>query len=144
MAPPPEMAALAAFVGTWRTEGEIVDGRGAPVARLLATDRYEWLGGGRFLVHHVDGRMGDEPVQALEVIGWDAERRRYQTQAFDAAGATRWEAMLAQGRWTIQGETERFTGTFTADGRALDGTWEQRGEDGAWRRWMTLRLTRAD
>jgi hypothetical protein len=36
---------------------------------ITGTDIYEWLPGGFFLVHHVDVMIGEQPVQALELIG---------------------------------------------------------------------------
>jgi hypothetical protein len=57
-----------------------------PVARFVAAvapretkealDTYEWLPGGFFLLHRVDGLMGDEPVQAVEIIGYEASSER--------------------------------------------------------------------
>ena len=48
-------------------------------------DHYERLGK-HFVIHRVDVRMGDEQVEALEVIGpWDAEARAFPTRAYDNA-----------------------------------------------------------
>ena len=59
------------------------------------TDVYEWLPGGFFLVHHVDVVVGDQPVQAIEIIG----------RAYDNLGNV--TAMRARvdddGVWTFTG-----------------------------------------
>ena len=48
-------------------------------------DHYERLGE-HFVIHRVDVRMGDEQVEALEVIGpWDAEAGAFPTRAYDNA-----------------------------------------------------------
>jgi hypothetical protein len=133
---------LEIFVGTWRTEGEILDASGA-TRRLRATDTYEWLPGGFFLVHRVDGRMGDEEVRVLEIIGYDAASDAYFTHSYDNhGGVAEYEATLHDRAWSILGRSERFTGTFDEGGTALTGTWERRAEGGEWTRWMTIRLTK--
>lgn len=134
---------LDVFVGTWRTVGEIVgDAPGEPL-ELRGTDVYEWLGGGHFLVHHVDGDMGGQPVQALEVIGWDPDRGEYFSHAYDNGGTVAlYRAALDGLRWQIFGEQERFDGQFSEDRRILRGSWE-RLVNGHWTPWMTLSLTRA-
>ena len=109
---------------------------------LRATDTYEWLPGGYFLLHRVDGTMGGHPVQALEVIGYDPERGDYFSQSYDNTGSTAsYRARLEGERWQIIGERERFDGRFTEGGRVLRGRWE-RLADGRWVDWMTLSLTR--
>jgi hypothetical protein len=42
---------------------------GDPPVPITGTDGYQWLAGGFFLVHHVDVVIGDQQVQALELIG---------------------------------------------------------------------------
>ena len=143
--PGPLHRRLQRFVGRWRTEGEILGGPPGASARLQATDSYEWLPGGYFLLHRVEGRLGDEPVQTLEVIGYDAERHTYFSHAFDDRGNARtYTAGLSDdGTWSIVGSSERFTGSFSADGTALVGTWERLADGGEWARWMTIRLTKS-
>ena len=141
--PRAEHRRLQIFVGTWRTEGEIVTDPAAPTARLQATDTYEWLAGEYFLLHRVDGRMGDDVVQALEVIGYDADRGAYFTHAFDNQGnAVAYEASLRGPAWSIAGPSERFTGIFSEDGTRLTGTWERFVEGAGWTHWMTMSLTK--
>jgi hypothetical protein len=54
------------ITGRWRTLGHVV---AEPAFPVRGTDTYELVGGGHFLVHHVDVTVGDEPLQAIEVIG---------------------------------------------------------------------------
>lgn len=49
-------------------------------------DTYEWLPGGFFLIHRVDGRMGEAEVTAIEIIGFDASIQAYLTRSFDNQG----------------------------------------------------------
>src|SRR5262245_25720398 len=60
---------LAALIGRWRTQGRTLD---TPAASIEAVDTYEWLPGGRALLHVVDAQVGDEQVKGAEIIGWDS------------------------------------------------------------------------
>lgn len=62
----PELGRLEPFVGAWATEGEMVADRPATRARFKATDTYEWLPGGHFLLHRISrpdgrGKLGGAP-----------------------------------------------------------------------------------
>ncbi len=142
-APGPEHRALDVFVGTWNTQGLIEAGPSGPASRLVAVDTYEWLPGGFFLLHHVDGSLGDQPVQTLEIIGYDASSRSYVTRSYDNQGnSNTYRANLRAAWWTILGESERFTGVFSDDGTTLTGMWEQSADGATWTSWMTIKLTR--
>ena len=70
--PDPALRRLDRFVGTWEVRGRTLDVEDDNVSGRLA---FEWLPGGFFLIHRVDGRMGDDAVQAIEIIGYDASRQ---------------------------------------------------------------------
>jgi hypothetical protein len=57
---------LHAIAGRWATDGHVV---GDPSMPVKGFDTYDVLAGGYFLVHHVDVTVGDQLVQAIEVIG---------------------------------------------------------------------------
>lgn len=143
--PDPALTRLNIFVGKWVTEGLIMESPAGPAAKLKATDTYEWLPGGYFLIHHVDGMMGDKEVKTIEIIGYDATSQMYFTHAYDNYGSVAsYHANLLGRDWTITGKTERFTGTFSVDGNALFGTWELLGNDERWAHWMDIRLTKVE
>lgn len=134
---------LEALIGRWSTEGETVDGPSEPPARIAGTDTYEWLGGGFFVVHRVDVRFGDEQVEAIEVIGYDAASGTYPTHAFDSrGGATTYQMRERDGTWTITGETERSTLAPAGDGATMHASWERSDDGRTWRPWMEIRLAR--
>ncbi|MET0396040.1 MAG: DUF1579 family protein [Longimicrobiaceae bacterium] len=141
--PGPEHRRLEAFVGRWETRGEVLAGPHGPAVPIAGVDSYEWLPGGFFLLHRVDVRMGGEPVEALEVIGHDADAGGYFMHSYDSQGsAGTMRASEQDGVWTFQGEAERFTGGFGDGGRVLSGRWERR-EGPEWIPWMDVTLTRA-
>jgi hypothetical protein len=140
--PGPEHQALAPFIGRWRTSGQVLASGSAPSLEIAGIDEYEWLPGGFFLLHRVDVRMGGDRVQALEIIGWDAEGGAYFMRSFDSQGGTaEMQATLHDGTWTFQGDAERFTGGFGDGGGTLSGRWERREGDG-WMPWMDVRLSK--
>ena len=136
---------LEALVGRWRTEGWTIDPAGGEGDRIEATDTYERLPGGA-LLHLVDARVGDQKVEGAEIIGFDPQRGNYSTRYFGTDGPAAYEARLREedGKtvWDMQSDADRFTGTFSADGNTITGHWEAVDEDGNWRPWMNITLTR--
>ena len=69
--PGPEHRRLDAFIGRWMTDGQTVAGPDAPSVKILASDVYEWMPGGFFVLHTAYGRIGDIGVGGVEIIGFD-------------------------------------------------------------------------
>lgn len=142
----PMLAPLAAFVGSWNTRGEVKllgpSGRSAP---FQASDSYEWLHGGHFLLHRYVAQMPDGTVEGIEIIGYDTSRKIYTMQSYDNQGKTNTlQASVDGEQWTFTGGNLRFRGSFGADGQVFGGTWEMRERINApWRPWMTIELQRA-
>jgi len=142
--PDPAMARLNIFVGKWITEGAIYESPTGPTLQLNAVDTYEWMPGGHFLIHHVDGYMGKDEVKAIEIIGYDASAQNYATHSYDNHGSiSAYQANLLDRTWTITGESERFTGMFSEDGRSLTGRWELSNDGKIWVHWMDIKLTKS-
>jgi hypothetical protein len=138
---------LEALVGRWKTEGWTIDPAGGQGDRIDAVDTYERLPGGA-LLHLVDARVGDQKVDGAEIIGFDPELGKYSTQYFGTDGPAAYQASLRtdSGKtvWEMHSEADRFTGTFSADGNSITGYWEAVDDDGSWRPWMNITLTRHD
>jgi hypothetical protein len=116
----------------------------SPAFPFTATDRYEWMPGGFFLLHHVEARMGDTRLTALEVIGYDPSTDSYPMRSYDSMGNVgTHQGRLRDGTWTFTGAAERFTGTFGDDGDTLSGLWERSADGATWEPWMDVTLTRA-
>ena len=136
---------LYALVGTWRTEGRTIASPDGPAVRIHGTDSYDWLPGKYFLVHRVDVRMGDEKVDAIEIIGYDAGRGDYTMHSYDHQGGTATMRMTERdGVWTIEGDGVRSRLQPDPDGWTMRAHWERQGKDGGWMPWMEIRLTRAE
>jgi hypothetical protein len=142
-----ELERLEVLIGRWRTEGWTIDSSGGLGDRIDAIDTYERLPGGA-LLHLVDARVGDQKVDGAEIIGFDPDRGRYATRYFGSDGPAAYEATLTEEDgetvWAMQSDTDRFRGTFSADGNTITGHWEAVDDEGNWRPWMNITLTRAE
>lgn len=136
---------LDAFVGSWSTTGELKSVPSGQSAKFRASDKYEWLPGGKFLLHHFEADMPDGKVQGIEVIGYDSDHDSYPMHSFDSSGAT----SMMQGRvqadtWTFDGETLRFRGGFREGGDIFAGLWESRpSTKDIWQPLMDVTLRKA-
>jgi hypothetical protein len=134
------MAKLGVFIGTWRTTGTIHSDAPSESAKLVATDVYEWFPGEAFILHHVDGLMGDAPVKALEIVRCD-ETRGLLSQSIDNGGQFSEYSLDLNGRhWRINGPKERFEGEFNEDFTILEGNWFTVVDGEADKPWMRIML----
>jgi Protein of unknown function (DUF1579) len=156
--PSPETQRLGALVGRWRSEGHVVADSPVPIT---GTDIYEWLPGGFFLVHHVDVVVGEQKVQAIEIIGeHDPATDSYTCCAYDNEGnITIMRARVDdRGVWAFGGGGDvaqpaqsgsaeepaavRSTLTVSADGQSMSAKWERSDDGSAWQPWMDMTFTR--
>jgi len=136
------LARLDPLVGVWSTRG-VVRGIGeAPPVTFEATDTYEWMAGGFFLLHHVEARIGGQDIRVLEIFGYDETRAAFWARAHDNTGRVDDFDVRIEGRaWELAAANERFRGEVSEDGGAIAGLWERR-EGEAWLAWMDVTLTR--
>ena len=156
--PSPETQRLGALVGRWRSEGHIV---GDPAVPITGTDTYEWVPGGFFLVRHVDVMIGEQPVQALELIGeYDPATDTFLARAYDNLGnVTLMRAKVdEQGVWTFTGGSDvapvaqpldaegggavRSTLRISANRSGMRARWERSDDGASWQPWMDMTFTR--
>ena len=141
----PELDRLEVFIGRWMTEGETVADADGGSARIVASDVYQWLPGGHFIMHPAYGRIGSASVGGLEVIGYDAGTGHYVTHFFDSEGNVSSQALLYRdGTWIWQGEHARCTGTFTDRGQTLSARHESSDDGVNWRPSMNVTLRKVD
>jgi len=139
--PPKAVADLEPFIGTWRNTGTMFDESGKEAGKMTATDRYEWLDGGFFVLHHVEGNLGDEEIRLLEVIGVQGKDGQVIARFFDNRGMTGEQTYVLKGRsFTVDGPQQRFRGEFDADFQTLEGLWELAEDGKIWRPWMKIVL----
>jgi Protein of unknown function (DUF1579) len=156
--PSPETQRLGALVGRWASQGHVI---ADPPVSITGTDIYEWLAGGFFLVHHVDVVIGQQKVEALEVIGeYDPATHSYACRAYDNEGSvTIMRARVDdEGVWTFTGGGDvaaaarpdpgdepgavRSTLTVSADRNTMTAKWERIDDGSTWHPWMDMTFTR--
>lgn len=146
--PAADVARLDPLIGTWHTQGEVLDEDGSTaVATIEGTDSYEWLGRS-YVIHRADVHMGGDHVEVLEVIGpYDPDTGTYQTRAYDSHGGieTSTAGVDDQGVWTFGTDGATATLRVAGDGQSMSADWVRAGDAGdgtTWRPWMRMRFTR--
>jgi hypothetical protein len=127
----PRLAALDAFLGEWTV-------RPTPPAEWGVEDpdtltgrvTFEWALDGAYLVQRSQAPDPIPDSTSFVAVEGDGYRQHY----FDSRGVTRLYRMsLHDGVWTLERTeadfsplefAQRFVGTFTDDGRRIDGRWE--------------------
>jgi hypothetical protein len=125
---------LDAFIGEWTIEASF---EGAPAG----TVSFEWMPGGKFVVQRWEVPHPAAP-DGLAVIGYDEGRGTYLQHYFDSRGVARvYEMSLEGDTWTLSRTeadfapldfAQRWTGTFSADGGTIEGTWEIAHDGATW------------
>lgn len=145
-----EPGRLDAFIGEWSMEATF---EGAPPADAGARTVFEWMPGQRFLIQRweVPG-LDAGPSDGIAIIGFDRGRGTYLQHYFDSRGVARlYEMSFSNGVWKLWRNSadfspldfrQRFTGTFSDDGRTIEGRWETSGDGSSWEHDFDLRYTR--
>jgi hypothetical protein len=150
------LARLDVFVGEWVLEARFPGGEPAPSPAEgegpQARSRFEWALDGRFLLQRSDRPVPQAP-DSLAIVSVDLETGEYTQHYYDSRGVVRLYAMsLADGVWTLTRESpdfspldfgQRFTGTFSQDGKTIDGAWEKRMGGADWKHDFALTYRRA-
>ena len=133
------------LIGSWKTEGKIIDENGEATATIKGTDSYEWAAGGFFILHRVDVMMGDEKVEVIEIIGYEEKDKKYSMRSFDNQGNfTTMEAVIENNVFRLLSDNMRSTLTPGKGGHSMKAKWE-RSEDGKeWRPWMDMIFRNTD
>lgn len=134
-----DLLELDRLIGTWQSNGRTDDN-----VTIEGRDNYEWLPGKKFVVHRVDVDMGDDHVDAIEIIGGhDEATGSFGMHGFQGDGtrSTMQARKQTDGVWLFSGDESRSTLTIHADGTRMDAVWERR-EDERWVHWMDMHFRR--
>lgn len=145
------MEDLEPFVGEWALEAHF-ENLPAPEGDSGARVAFEWLAGRQFLVERWEIPIPEAP-DGIALIGADPDDDGgYLQHYFDSRGVARVYKMRFDGRvWTLWRDTpdfsplhfsQRFTGTFSEDGRRIDATWEICEDGETWKKDFDLTYTK--
>jgi hypothetical protein len=144
----PAVERLEAFIGEWSIEADFPN---APPTDLRGRTVFEWLPGERFLVQRWEVPHPDAP-DGIAIIGFDRGRETLLQHYFDSRGVARvYEMSLHDGVWELLRNaadfspldfSQRFTGTFSDDGRTIAGRWETSSDGSSWEHDFDLTYTR--
>ena len=129
------MARLEPFIGEWVMAADFPAGAAAGTGRAV----FEWALGRQFLIERTEVPGAPD---SIAIVGFDSARQSYCQHYFDSRGVARVYAMdFGDGVWTLLRNSpdftplefsQRFTGTFSADGRRIDGRWESAPDGATW------------
>ena len=126
-----DMEALEPLVGEWATEVRHPD-----IGVVHGEMSVEWLDGGGYLIQRSSMEDTRFP-RGITLIGPTADGDRIVQHYFDSRGVARvYEISLEGGVWRLWRDdpdfSQRYTGRFTDDGSAIEGTLERTEPDGTW------------
>jgi hypothetical protein len=137
-------SAMDQLVGTWRTEGVIVDGSEHHGVTWHGHDVYEWFPGMRHMVHRVDVEIFGERKEAIELFTpRDSSPAAFDQTSFDADGTVEHAvgSFDREGRYHNDLEDARAIVSFDGPD-SMRALWEKRLPTGAWSTWMDVVFTR--
>jgi hypothetical protein len=136
--------ALDMLVGQWSTTGENVPtGDDAPIS-IKGTDKYEWLPGRQFLIHHADVWMGDEKVNVIEILGPVSDDAvAIPMRSFDNGGnhTLMHASQEASNVWLFANDELRARLTIDDNAESMAARWERQA-DGRWAHWLDMRFSK--
>ena len=149
------LARLDVFVGEWVLEARFPGDSPAPSNAAGEAPRarswFEWALDRQFLLQRTETAIPEAP-DSLAVVSADLITGAYMQHYYDSRGVARLYSMsLADRVWTLTRESpdftrldfsQRFTGTFSADGNTISGVWEKRS-GGDWEHDFALTYRRA-
>ena len=127
------MHGLEAFIGEWTMGMEIPQ---APQGRVLI----DWMPGEQFIVERWDIPHPEAP-DGIAIMGSHDGGETLLQHYFDSRGVARvYDMGLENGVWTLSRTKpdfsplkfwQRWSGTFSEDGRRIEGDWETSNDEGA-------------
>jgi hypothetical protein len=148
-------AGLTAFeplVGKWHTEGQQHEGPLGPAAPFAAVEVFEWLDGGQFLIHRLDGHFGGQAAACIEVLGKREGGQLFAQTFYNDGRRNEWvitedgATLVWSGVWSTTHASSvrvRYTVSFEDVGNTLVGKWEQSNDGQTWQVFIDARGTKA-
>jgi hypothetical protein len=145
--PASEMSQLSYFVGTWNCAGKAFASPFGPEHASVGVARAQMaLDGFRLVIHYDETKTAANPMpfHALQVIGWDAAQKAFDSHCYDSMGGScdqttpgwKGDALVFDGTGLAMGQKSGVRDTFTkVSATELKHKGEMQGADG---KWMTM------
>jgi hypothetical protein len=146
------LSALERLVGKWHTEGEQHEGPLGPAAPFAAVEIFEWLDGGQFLIHRLDGHFDRRAAACIEVLGKREDGQIFAQTFYNDGKRNDWivkadgPTLVWTGAWPQSPTSSlrvRYTVSFEDAGNTLVGKWEQSPDGQTWHPFLDVRATKA-
>jgi hypothetical protein len=137
--------ALDALVGHWNTTGESVPTDDEPAISIRGMDKYEWLPGRKFLVHHVDVWMGDQKVNVIEIVGPCGDALSgIPMHSFDNDGnhTVMHASQESSNVWLFVNDDLRTRLTIHENGLLMTARWERKSDATRWVHWLNMQFSK--
>lgn len=148
--PGPEVEKLGYFVGAWMMEAELKESALGPASKVNGRDMCRWMPGKFFVTCRLEHKGPMEPVMALGVLGYDADKKVYTSASYNNLGVTETaNGAFENGTWTWS--SDRILGGKPVKSRIVmsDTTpsgykvrWETSDNGKTWRTRMTGNVTK--
>jgi hypothetical protein len=148
----PAHESLERLIGRWNLHGQQFEspfGRAAPISGV---ETFEWLPGNLFVIHRLDGQLGDQPMACIEIIEHDPSAGIYRLHTFYNDGRSNdWEgrfigdAWIVSGSWKYDAQSQkvRCRTTFDASGKQRTSRWERSNGDSEWQTFWDVQATKS-
>jgi hypothetical protein len=145
----PAIERLAMFVGEWSMVAEFKHVAPADVGARVVV---EWMPGKRFLIQRWEFTVPEAP-DGIAIIGADPESEgNFLQHYFDSRGVARvYKMSVSEEVWKLWRDSpdfspldfsQRYTGTFTDDGKTISGAWEICHDGTTWEHDFALSYTK--
>jgi len=150
--PAPGLEALSRWLGKWHTEGQQYESPLGPASTFVAVETFEWLDGGQFMVHRLDGKFGRNPAACVEILGKNADGELVAEAFYNDGNRNTWrvseqgQTLVLNGTWARSSSETfhvRYTASFEEADNTLVGNWEQSRDGQAWHTFLEARSTKA-
>jgi Protein of unknown function (DUF1579) len=139
--PGPEVAQLAAFLGTWKGKADVKESPYGPAGKMSWTETCDWFEGGFQLVCKSNADTPRGKLQGMSILSWDPDAASYLYHNIDNAGGSNIAegSVTSGGTWTFG--SERAMGKQVVRSRyiiqhptptTMKYTFEMQRETGGW------------
>lgn len=138
--PDSQLKKLEFLIGSWHTQGEVLQAGSKASLQISGMDTYEWISSGCFILHRVDVFMGTVRTEAVEIIGYDESRKFFFMKSFDNQGAKTLMYAFVEKAGVLKFGDNKMKSVLSVSkgGNTMHAKWEQSKNGKDWEPWMKL------